>query len=121
MLTEEVPTAFRPQTRIACTDTDGTRAKLTYEAALEKNLRNNSNQGHPARAPLMKFASVSDASLLVCYESVRRQVAAATNMSGRYRLAGAHVRKYADALRDEMRRRRLSFTPIEWPQPPNFK
>ena len=69
----------------------------------------------------MKFANASDESFLACYESVRRQVAANGKMSGRYRLVGAHVRKYADALRDEMKRRRLSLTPIEWPQPPNFK
>jgi hypothetical protein len=72
-------------------------------------------------ASLMKFASVSDESLLACYESVRWQVAANANMSGRFRLVGAHVRKYAEAIRDEMRRRRLSFTPIEWPRPKNFK
>jgi len=69
----------------------------------------------------MKFANVSDASLLAYYESVRRQVAANANMSGRYRLVGAHVRKYADALRYEMTRRRLSFTPIKWPRPGDIK
>ena len=52
------------------------------------------------RDSFMKFASSTDESLLAFYESVRRQVAAATNMSGRYRLAGAHVRKYADAHGD---------------------
>ncbi len=35
---------------------------------------------------------------------------------GRYRLAGDGVRQYADALREEMERRRLSFTPIDWPR-----
>jgi hypothetical protein len=35
---------------------------------------------------------------------------------GRYRLAGDGVKQYADKLREEMERRRLSFTPIDWPR-----
>jgi len=69
----------------------------------------------------MKLARVSDESLLAFYESVRRQVTTNTNMSGRYRLVGAHVRRYADALMDEMNRRRLSFTPIDWSRFENLK
>jgi hypothetical protein len=34
---------------------------------------------------------------------------------GRYRFAADGVRQYADKLREEMDRRRLRFTPIEWP------
>jgi hypothetical protein len=33
---------------------------------------------------------------------------------GRYRLAGDGVRQYAEKLRDEMERRRLQFSPIDW-------
>ena len=33
----------------------------------------------------------------------------------RYRFAGEGVKAYADKLRDEMDRRRLRFTPIDWP------
>jgi hypothetical protein len=32
----------------------------------------------------------------------------------RYRFAGEGVKEYADKLREEMERRRLQFTPIEW-------
>jgi hypothetical protein len=63
----------------------------------------------------MKFADLSDESLLAYYESIRRQVAADANMGGRYRLVGSRVKEYADALKEEMSRRQLSFTPIHWP------
>jgi len=63
----------------------------------------------------MKFANLSDESLLAYYDSIRRQVAADANMDGRYRLVGSRVKEYADALKDEMSRRQLSFTPIHWP------
>jgi hypothetical protein len=33
---------------------------------------------------------------------------------GRYRFADDGVKQYADKLREEMERRRLRFTPIEW-------
>jgi hypothetical protein len=65
--------------------------------------------------PAMKFANLSDESLLAYYESIRRQVAADTSAGGRYRLVGSRVKEYADALKDEMSRRQLSFTPIHWP------
>jgi hypothetical protein len=35
---------------------------------------------------------------------------------GRYRFAGDGVKQYADKLCEEMDRRRLRFTPIEWPR-----
>jgi hypothetical protein len=63
----------------------------------------------------MKFANLSDESLLAYYESIRRQVAADSNIGGRYRLVGSRVKEYADALKEEMSRRQLSFTPIHWP------
>ena len=34
---------------------------------------------------------------------------------GGRRLAGNAMKRYADQLKDEMNRRRISFTPIEWP------
>jgi hypothetical protein len=34
---------------------------------------------------------------------------------GGWRLAGNAMKQYADQLKDEMNRRRLSFRPIEWP------
>jgi hypothetical protein len=55
-----------------------------------------------------------DESLLHYYESVRRQVETDELSGGRYRFAGDHARQYADKLREEMERRRMRFTPIDW-------
>ena len=65
---------------------------------------------------IMNFSNTKDDSLLVFYESVRREVEADTNSGGRYRFAGEPVRQYAERLREEMDRRRLKFTPIDWRQ-----
>jgi len=62
----------------------------------------------------MNFANASDECLLHFYESVRRQVTADKQSGGRYRLAGANVREYANRLKDEIDRRQLRFTPIDW-------
>jgi len=56
----------------------------------------------------------SDESLLVFYENVRRQVDADIKSGGRYRFIGESVRQYAERLAEEMGRRRLRFTPIDW-------
>ena len=63
----------------------------------------------------VNFENAKDESLLHYYESVRRQVETDKQSGGRYRFAGATARQYADRLRDEMERRRLSFRPIDWP------
>jgi hypothetical protein len=63
----------------------------------------------------MEFSSSKDERLLLFYENVRRQVDLDNRSGGRYRFAGNGVRQYADKLREEMDRRRLRFTPIEWP------
>jgi hypothetical protein len=55
-----------------------------------------------------------DDSLLAFYESVRRQVEADMRDGGRYRFVGESARQYAERLREEMDRRRLRFTPIDW-------
>ena len=62
----------------------------------------------------MNFANAKDDSLLVFYESVRRQVEADACNGGRYRFVGASALEYAERLRNEMDRRRLKFTPINW-------
>ena len=62
----------------------------------------------------MDFAHSNDQSLLSFYESVRRQVEADKRLSGRVRFVGDTAKRYADRLRDEMERRRLRFTPIDW-------
>jgi len=55
-----------------------------------------------------------DESLLVFYENVRRQVDADIKSGGRYRFIGESVKQYADRISEEMDRRRLRFTPIDW-------
>jgi hypothetical protein len=62
----------------------------------------------------MNFSSSKDERLLAFYENVRRQVEMDIRSGGRYRFAGDGVRQYADKLREEMERRRLQFTPIDW-------
>jgi hypothetical protein len=62
----------------------------------------------------MNLTQSKDESLLTLYESVRRQVTADQAAGGRYQLAGDNVRAYADKLREEIERRRLRYTPINW-------
>jgi hypothetical protein len=57
---------------------------------------------------------LSDKSLLAYYESIRRQVAADTNLGGRRRLTSDSVRRYAEQLQQEMQQREIRFTPIDW-------
>ena len=64
----------------------------------------------------MNFANKKDENLVIYYESVRRQVVADIRAGGRYRLIGDSVKQYAEKLREEMERRRLQFTPIDWPR-----
>jgi hypothetical protein len=61
----------------------------------------------------MNYSQMKDERLLAFYDNVRRQVA--LDSGSRYRFAGDGVRAYADKLREEMDRRRLRFTPIDWP------
>jgi hypothetical protein len=56
----------------------------------------------------------SNESLLVFHENVRRQVDADIKSGGSYRFIGESVKQYADRLGEEMDRRRLRFTPIDW-------
>ena len=62
----------------------------------------------------MNYSQMKDERLLAFYENVRQQVA--LDAGSRYRFAGDGVRAYADKLRKEMDRRRLRFTPINWPE-----
>jgi hypothetical protein len=62
----------------------------------------------------MNFSSARDESLLAFYESVRRQIQADLQSGGRYRFVGESAKQYADRLREEMDRRRMRFTPIDW-------
>jgi hypothetical protein len=62
----------------------------------------------------MNFSQTKDERLLAFYENIRRQVDLDMRVGGRYRFAGEGVKQYADKLREEMDRRRLRFTPIDW-------
>lgn len=64
----------------------------------------------------MDFSNSKDERLLAFYDNVRRQVEMYIRSGGRYRFAGDGVKQYADKLREEMDRRRLRFTPIDWPR-----
>jgi hypothetical protein len=63
---------------------------------------------------MSNFSASKDESLLSFYENVREQVESDKRAGGRYRLAGGSVKDYADRLREEMDRRRLRFSPIQW-------
>jgi hypothetical protein len=62
----------------------------------------------------MNFSNARDESLIAFYESVRQQVRADMQSGGRYRFIGESVKQYAETLREEMDRRRIKFTPIDW-------
>jgi hypothetical protein len=62
----------------------------------------------------MDLSNSKDERLLSFYDGVRREVELDIRSGGRYRFAGDGVKQYADKLREEMERRRLRFTPIEW-------
>ena len=65
-------------------------------------------------AGTMKFSQSKDERLLAFYENVRGQVEIDRRSGGRYRFAGDGVKQYAEKLREEIERRRLRFTPIDW-------
>jgi hypothetical protein len=66
----------------------------------------------------MNFGNMAHDSLRHYSESIRLEVEAdrkAASLGSRHFFAaGDSVKKYAADLRDEMTRRRLKFTPIEW-------
>jgi hypothetical protein len=62
----------------------------------------------------MHFSQTKDERLLAFYENIRQQVHLDMQAGGRYRFIGEGVKQYADKLHEEMDRRRLRFTPIDW-------
>jgi hypothetical protein len=62
----------------------------------------------------MNLSNTKDDTLILFYENVRRQVQADMQAGGRYRFMGESVKQYADRLHEEMDRRKLRFTPIDW-------
>jgi hypothetical protein len=57
---------------------------------------------------------MSDESLLQYHENIRKQVEIDQQSDFAF-VSGPTVREYAESLREEMTRRRLSFSPIVWP------
>jgi len=57
---------------------------------------------------------MKDERILAFYENVRRQVEIDKSSGGRYRFAGEGVKQYAEKLREEMDRRRLRYSRIDW-------
>jgi hypothetical protein len=62
----------------------------------------------------MNFSQTKDERLLAFYKNIRHQVHLDVQLDSQHRLVGDGVKKYADKLREEMDRRRLRFTPIDW-------
>jgi hypothetical protein len=60
------------------------------------------------------IANLKDENILRLYESVKNQVDADRGSKHKFAI-GASVKQYATALREELTRRRLQHTPIEWP------
>jgi hypothetical protein len=63
----------------------------------------------------MALQDLTDESILKLYESIRHQVGADVQLPSKYRLLGDTAKRQAERLRDELDRRRLRFTPIDWP------
>jgi hypothetical protein len=61
----------------------------------------------------MPLTQLTDASLLLFYNNLRAQVDAERH-SQHQLLASDEVRQYGDSLQEELDRRRISFTPIQW-------
>jgi hypothetical protein len=62
----------------------------------------------------MSIENMPDERLALFYENVRQQVDADREHKHRF-MAGPTVRQYADKLRDEMLKRQLRHSPIDWP------
>lgn len=62
----------------------------------------------------MNFSQMKDERILAFYENVRRQVEIDKSGGGKYRFAGEGVKEYAEKLRNEMDRRRLRYSRIDW-------
>ena len=58
---------------------------------------------------------LADETVLRSYESIRSHVAADTQSGGPYRFMGLAATERANALLEELRRRRLAVSPIDWP------
>ena len=62
----------------------------------------------------MSVENMPDERLILFYENIRQQ-AEADRAHKHHFMAGPTVRQYADNLRNEMVKRRLQHSPINWP------
>jgi hypothetical protein len=63
----------------------------------------------------MGFADLNDESILRFYDNIRTQVEAERGLRHKL-MTSDKVKQRAAALREEITRRRLQHTPIEWPR-----
>jgi hypothetical protein len=61
----------------------------------------------------VSIASLNDESILRLYDNIRSQVEADRGFRHKF-MTGDAVKQRASALREEITRRRLQHTPIEW-------
>jgi hypothetical protein len=61
----------------------------------------------------MAIDNLKDENLLRFYDRIREQVEADRNFRHKF-MTGTTVKQYAAALREEITKRRLQHTPIEW-------
>jgi len=62
----------------------------------------------------MRFSQTKSESLLAFYDGIRRQVELDKQTRGEFRFAGESAKRYAEQLREEMDRRGLQYTAIDW-------
>ena len=63
---------------------------------------------------IVSIENMPDERLVLFYEQVRQEVDADRKHRQHF-VSGPAVRQYADKLRDEMVKRRLQHSPIDWP------
>jgi hypothetical protein len=61
------------------------------------------------------FSELKDESILRLYDNIRIQVEAERGLRYKF-MSSETVKQRATALREEITRRRLRYTPIEWPR-----
>ena len=59
---------------------------------------------------------LTDETVHQSYEQIRDQVAADARSDARYRFMGLAAKERANTLLDELRRRRMAVSPIDWPE-----
>ena len=63
----------------------------------------------------MSLERLSDESIVRMYDNIRNEVAADIRTRVPQKLMGAAAKHRAEQLADEMKRRRIQFTLIDWP------